>query len=387
MNWQPSLLLKIAPRCIMSRSYVSGLESSKLQIVTCCPSQLKSKPRLNQLSFGKIFTDHMLSVSWNHHTGWTSPLIKPLENLSIHPGSKVLHYAQEIFEGLKAFRGIDDKIRLFRPLHNMERMNLSAKRSKLPNFHGTELLQCIRRLLEIEQEWVPHFPGSSLYIRPTLIGTEPALGVNPSNEAKLYVLLCPVGPYFNSVEEGVNLLADSRFTRSYPGGCGFAKMGCNYAPTLWTQSIASSHNCAQNLWLFGEDHEITEVGAMNIFIYLINRKTGLKELVTPSLEKGLILPGVVRRSIIELSQEIFKNEFVMSEKSINMNELLEALKEERLIEIFGAGTAATICPIKGIHYDGVMHKIPFENPEKVSNRSYCYLRRKCRFLQCFKLKP
>ncbi|CAB4057374.1 E2.6.1.42 [Lepeophtheirus salmonis] len=279
----------------MSRSYVSGLESSKLQIVTCCPSQLKR---------------------------WTSPLIKPLENLSIHPGSKVLHYAQEIFEGLKAFRGIDDKIRLFRPLHNMERMNLSAKRSKLPNFHG-----------------------SSLYIRPTLIGTEPALGVNPSNEAKLYVLL-------------YHILVDAVLL----------KMGCNYAPTLWTQSIASSHNCAQNLWLFGEDHEITEVGAMNIFIYLINRKTGLKELVTPSLEKGLILPGVVRRSIIELSQEIFKNEFVMSEKSINMNELLEALKEERLIEIFGAGTAATICPIKGIHYDGVMHKIPFENPEKVSNR-------------------
>ena len=136
---------------------------------------------------------------------------------------------------MKAYRGVDGKIRLFRPMHNMARMNLTASRACLPAFDGQELVECIRRLVVVDQEWVPHDTSSSLYIRPTMIGTEPTLGVAPAGEARLFVLLCPVGPYYSTGFKPVSLLADPQYVRAWPGGCGFTKMGSNYAPTLWTQ--------------------------------------------------------------------------------------------------------------------------------------------------------
>ena len=152
----------------------------------------------------------------------------------------MLHYAQELFEGMKAYRGVDGKIRLFRPMHNMARMNLTASRACLPAFDGHELVECIRKLVVVDQEWVPHDTSSSLYIRPTMIGTEPTLGVAPAGEARLFVLLCPVGPYYSTGFKPVNLLADPQYVRAWPGGCGYTKMGSNYAPTLWTQVSSSA---------------------------------------------------------------------------------------------------------------------------------------------------
>lgn len=334
---------------------VLPLSSSRLEIEQANLADMKPKPPVDQLAFGKIFTDHMLTIDWTTENGWSNPEIKPFANFSIHPGSKVLHYAQELFEGMKAYRGVDGKIRLFRPMHNMARMNLTASRACLPTFDGHELVECIRRLVVLDQEWVPHDTSSSLYIRPTMIGTEPTLGVAPADEARLFVLLCPVGPYYSTGFKPVNLLADPQYVRAWPGGCGYTKMGSNYAPTLWTQKIAEQHGCHQCLWLFGDDHEITEVGAMNLFI-LLKRDDGSKELVTPCLSTGVILPGVTRRSIIEMV-ETWPG-LTVSERKITMGEVMEASASGRLLEMFGSGTAAVVSPVGGLHYKGSLHSIP-----------------------------
>lgn len=262
-------------------------DSSRLEVTTASPSQLKPKPEVKDLLFGKTFTDHMFRVTWKAKEGWTTPRITPLENFSMHPGAKVLHYAQELFEGMKAYRGVDDRIRLFRPMHNMARMNMTAKRACLPTFDSFEFMECIRRLVQVDQEWIPHCTSSSLYIRPTLIGTEAALGVSPAAEAELFVVLCPVGPYYATGFKPVKLLADPSYIRAFPGGCGFAKMGSNYAPTLYIGAIAEKYGCQQVLWLYGDDHEVTEVGAMNVFA-LLKDKSGKKSLVTPPLDKVLL---------------------------------------------------------------------------------------------------
>jgi len=273
----------------------------------------------------------------------------------MHPGAKVLHYAQELFEGMKAYRGVDDKIRLFRPMHNMARMNLTAARACLPQFDGEELLECIRRLCQLDQDWVPHDTSSSLYIRPTMIGVEPTLGVAPANQALLFVLLSPVGPYFSTGLKPVNLLCDPRYVRAWPGGSGYTKMGSNYAPTLWTQKVAEQQGCHQCLWLFGEDHDITEVGAMNLFVVL-RHSEGMLELVTPPLTTGTILPGVTRRSILEMTNSW--PGLVVSERRITMGEVMSALSSGDLVEMFGSGTAAVVSPVGGLHYGGKMHQVP-----------------------------
>lgn len=338
-----------------SVSAAQGLDSRKLKIEQAKLQDMKPKPPISDLVFGKIFTDHMLTIDWNATTGWQDPKIEPFKNFSMHPGAKVLHYAQELFEGMKAYRGVDGKIRMFRPMHNMARMNLTATRACLPNFDGLELLHCIRQLVQVDSEWVPHDSSSSLYIRPTMIGTEATLGVAPSLDAKLYVILCPVGPYYSTGFKPVNLLCDPNYVRAWPGGCGFTKMGSNYAPTLWTQRIAESKGCHQCLWLYGPDHEITEVGAMNLFIFMKNKK-GENELITSPLSSGVILPGVTRRSIIELCSGW--DNVKISERKITMGEVMEGLAEGRLIEMFGSGTAAVVSPVGGLHYKGELHKIP-----------------------------
>lgn len=332
-----------------------GLDSRKLQIERAKLHEMKPKPPVSDLAFGKIFTDHMLSIDWDSENGWHTPRIEPFRNFSIHPGSKVLHYAQELFEGMKAYRGVDGKIRMFRPMHNMARMNLTAARSCLPAFDGMEALNCIRKLVQLDAEWVPHDSSSSLYIRPTMIGTEATLGVSPASEAKLFVILCPVGPYYSTGFKPVNLLADPNYVRAWPGGSGYTKMGSNYAPTLWTQKLAEKSNCHQCLWLFGEDHEITEVGAMNLFILLKN-EAGETELVTPPLSSGIILPGVTRRSIIEMCSNW--DNLKVSERKITMGEVMQANEEGRLMEMFGSGTAAVVSPVGALHYGGKMHQLP-----------------------------
>ena len=199
------------------------------------------------------------------------------------------------------------------------------------------------RLLVLEADWVPSAQNSSLYIRPAMIGTEPTLGLGPANQATLFVILSPVGAYFGQKIKPVSLLCDPSYVRATPGGCGHTKMGSNYAPTLWVQNRAETEGCEQVLWVFGEEQEITEVGAMNIFCLLREAGTGQVELVTPPLTTGTVLPGVTRQSVLELAGRM--EGLRVTERRITLPELLTASREERILEIFGCGTAAIISPV------------------------------------------
>ncbi|XP_006897277.1 PREDICTED: branched-chain-amino-acid aminotransferase, cytosolic [Elephantulus edwardii] len=327
---------------------------------------LKEKPDSSNLVFGTVFTDHMLTVEWSLEFGWEKPHIRPLENLSLHPGSSAFHYAIELFEGLKAYRGVDNKIRLFRPHLNMDRMYRSSLRTTLPVFDKEELLKCILQLVKLDQEWVPYSTSASLYIRPTFIGTEPSLGVKKPSKALLFVILSPVGPYFSSgTFNPVTLWANPKYVRAWKGGTGDCKMGGNYGASVYAQCEAIDNGCCQVLWLYGEDHQITEVGTMNVFIYWIN-EDGEEELATPPLD-GIILPGVTRQSILELARKW--GEFKVSERYLTMDDLITALKGDRVKEMFGSGTACIVCPVSDIVYKGENIHIPtMENGPKLASR-------------------
>ncbi|XP_074650210.1 branched-chain-amino-acid aminotransferase, cytosolic-like isoform X2 [Tubulanus polymorphus] len=308
----------------------------------------------------------MLSIHWKDTVGWASPRIHPVKPLQLHPGAKVLHYANELFEGMKAYRGVDNKIRMFRPRENMIRMNSSAVRATLPTFDGDVLVKLMKKLIHIDQEWVPYSTTSTLYLRPTMIAVDPSLGVRPPQEALLFVLLSPVGPYFPTGLKPVSLLADPAFVRAWPGGSGNTKMGSNYAPTTYIQQIAEERGCQQVLWLYGQDEQVTEVGTMNLFMYWVN-ENGENELITPPLSTGVILPGVTRKSLIELAQNW--GEFKVSERSFNMGDVVKALKEGRVKEIFGAGTACLVCPVESILYKNEKLHIPtMDQGAKLTNR-------------------
>ncbi|CAL1271717.1 unnamed protein product [Larinioides sclopetarius] len=219
----------------------------------------------------------MFEVEWTEDQGWGKPVISPLHGLVLHPAAKVLHYAQELFEGLKAFRSKSGKTILFRPEMNIKRMLSTAERASLPLFDADELLKCMKKLIAIDQHWIPEKEGCSLYVRPTLIGIEPSLGIASSKKALLFIITGPVGAYFSSGQEkAVSLLADPKHVRAWPGGVGNKKMGCNYAPTIHIQQIAERENLQQVLWLYGENHQLTEVGSMNIFVLLVNTAGGRK---------------------------------------------------------------------------------------------------------------
>ncbi|KAF2903854.1 hypothetical protein ILUMI_02313 [Ignelater luminosus] len=339
---------------------------SELTTTLAEPKQLRAKPDVSELKFGQIFTDHMFKVFYHKALGgWQKPEIIPFENISLHPAAKVLHYAVELFEGLKAYRGVDGKIRMFRPDLNMQRMNLSAIGSGLPTFDGSELIKCMNRLIQIDQEWVPHSEASSLYIRPTLIGVDGTLGVAQSESALLFTILCPVGAYFDDKNDSVALFADPSYTRAWPGGCGDRKMGSNYGPTIRVQRKALRKGCQQVLWLYGEDHQVTEVGTMNIFIFYVNER-GERILATPPLN-GLILPGVVRQSILQMAHEW--GEFQIQQRTITMNEVIRLQEENRLLEMFGSGTACVVSPISSIEYLGRILPIPtMEHSKPLYNR-------------------
>lgn len=328
----------------------------------------KTKPEsADNLAFGAVFTDHMLEIDWTLEHGWGTPTIKPFGNLSLHPAASCMHYAIQLFEGMKAYKKPNGEVVMFRPDKNMARMHNSAHRSALPLFDQAEMQKCIQALIDVDRDWVPASSKASLYVRPTMIGTEPTLGVSPPTHAKAFVLLCPVGPYFATGGfNPVSLHADPEVVRAFVGGCGNFKMGANYGPTIFptTQAIKAGHQ--QILWLYGPEHYITEVGTMNLMIYWKN-KNGEHELITPPIEQGVILPGVTRDSLLTLAREW--NEFKVSEATITMAELVEALEEDRVLEVFGAGTACVVCPVNKITYgEKVLHIPTMENGPKLAGR-------------------
>ncbi|KAL0950902.1 hypothetical protein HGRIS_007661 [Hohenbuehelia grisea] len=319
-------------------------------------------PPSSTLVFGHTFTDHMLTIPWDTTNGWGEPHIKPYGPLQLEPSSSVLHYAQTLFEGMKAYHTVDGRLLMFRPDMNMKRMNRSAERIALPNFNGEGLLELIKQLVRIDRHWVPKEPGHSLYIRPTLIANQRAIGVTPPNEALLFVILSPVGPYF---PKPVTLYATTEFIRAAPGGTGSFKLGVNYAPAVMPQKMVAEKGYSQNLWLHGPEHYLTEVGTMNMFV-VFKLEDGTIEVVTPPLD-GMILPGVTRDSVLQLlrdhvsgSQTLkgLPQKLKITERPVTMKEVQDASRAGNLVELFGAGTAAVISPVHQIGYQGEDIPIP-----------------------------
>lgn len=294
------------------------------------------KPDSSKLGFGKIFTDHMFICEYSTAEGWHNARIEPFRNLSLSPASMVFHYGQEMFEGLKAYRTDDGRILLFRPDKNVERMNNTNARLCIPYLDPDFTLNAIKATVKIDADWVPSEPGTSLYIRPFIIATDPFLGVHPSHTYMFIIILSPSGSYYAAGLNPVKIAVESEYVRAVKGGTGFAKVGGNYAGSLIGQQKAEEQGYAQVLWLDGIQHKyIDEVGAMNVF-FKING-----EVITPSLE-GSILPGVTRRSVIELLRD---KGFTVSERRISIDEVYQASENGTLEEMFGTGTAAVISPV------------------------------------------
>ncbi|TDL28555.1 branched-chain amino acid aminotransferase II [Rickenella mellea] len=339
------------------------IEPSRLQIRKV--TSPRPVPSSSNLVFGHTFTDHMLTIPWSAVRGWDTPQIVPYGPLSLDPSCTVLHYAQTLFEGMKAYRDLNGKVTLFRPDMNMKRMQTSAKRIALPTFNGDALLELIKSLVRLDKHWIPQEPGHSLYIRPTLIGTQKALGVAPPNEALLFVICSPVGPYYPQGFKPVALYGTTEYIRAAPGGTGGYKLGANYAPGVVPQKEAGRKGYVQNLWLHGPEHHLTEVGTMNMFV-VFKAENGLVEIVTPPLD-GMILPGVTRDSVITLAKEhIFgkhklqglPENLVLNERPVTMTEVKAAAAQGTLVELFGTGTAAVISPVDKIGYLGEDIVIP-----------------------------
>lgn len=292
----------------------------------------------------------MLSIEWTATEGWQAPRITPYQNLSLDPASCVFHYSFETFEGMKAYKDNKGQVRMFRPAMNMARMNSSSARIALPTFDGSAMIELIAKFVAMEERFIPSGRGYSLYLRPTMIGTQKTLGVGPSGSALFYVIASPVGPYYPTGFKAISLEATDYAVRAWPGGVGDKKLGANYAPCIVPQLQAASRGFHQNLWLFGEEEFVTEVGTMNLFTAMKDKKTGQKELITAPLD-GTILPGITRNSVLDLAREKLEPEgWKVSERKYTMPEIAEAASDGRLLEVFGSGTAAVVAPVREISW-------------------------------------
>jgi branched-chain amino acid aminotransferase len=312
----------------------------EIEKVLVPPEQAKEKPTdVLKIPFGTAFTDHMFSMKYSEGK-WRSPKIHPFGPLSLSPAALCLHYGQGIFEGMKAYRR-GERLLLFRPVKNFERLNQSAQRMVMPEVDVDFVLGALRELLRIERSWVPDKPSSSLYIRPTMIGTQPKLGVKPSNEHMFYIILSPVGPYFKEGFSPVHIYLSTDNVRAVRGGTGSVKTVGNYAASLLAETEAVKVGCSQVLWLDALERKyLEEVGTMNIFVSFDD------ELVTPPLG-GSILPGITRDSVLTLTKDMGLN---VKERQISINEVIEGIKSGKLIEMFGCGTAAIIAPVGSLWY-------------------------------------
>ncbi len=303
----------------------------------------KAKPDWSDLGFGKYFTDHMFIMDYTKGIGWHDARIVPYGPLSLDPACMVFHYAQEMFEGLKAYRTPTGEIQLFRPQKNIERMNRTNERLCIPQIDENDALDAIKALVDVESDWVPTLDGTSLYIRPFIIATDVQLGVHPSKTYKFMIILSPVGAYYAEGIKPVKIFVETEYVRAVKGGTGFAKVGGNYACSLIGQEKAEAMGYSQVLWLDGIEHKyIDEVGAMNVF-FVIDGK-----VVTPSLAEGNILPGVTRDSCIKLLSSLG---YAVEERKLSLEEVQKAYEAGKLDEAFGTGTAAVISPI-GLLDDG-----------------------------------
>lgn len=308
-----------------------------MEIKVQLAGQPKQKPSdETKLKFGHLFTDHMFLMNFDEGQGWHDPRIVPYGPIPLDPSCSCLHYAQEIFEGMKAYRTAEGDIQLFRPQENFSRLNKSCERMVIPQLDEGFLLEALKQLVTIEKDWVPSAPGASLYIRPFIIATQPILGVHPSRSYIYCVILSPSGAYYASGLAPVKIYVETGYVRTCKGGMGTAKTGGNYAASLAAQEEAEKEGYAQVLWLDGVERKyIEEVGSMNVFFKLNG------EVVTPALT-GSILSGITRKSVIEMLKSWGTP---VSERLLSIDELMEAADNGKLEEAWGTGTAAVISPI------------------------------------------
>lgn len=323
----------------------------------------KAKPQdESKLGFGRLFTDHMLLISYAPDKGWHDGRIVPYGDFSMDPASMVFHYGQAIFEGMKCYRREDGGLQLFRPRDNFNRMNKSAARMAIPELDVDACMEGLMKLLEIDREWVPHEKGTSLYIRPTIIATDPFLGVRASQTYLFFIILSPVGAYYPSGLAPIDIYVEDEYVRAVRGGIGFTKAAGNYAASILAGEQAHKRGYSQVLWLDGiEQKYIEEVGAMNMmFVY------GGDTIVTPALN-GSILAGITRDSVLKLGAHLgYKTE----EKRIPVEEIFSGIKAGTITEAFGTGTAAVISPVGTLTWKGEKVVVGDGGIGKVSQTMY-----------------
>ena len=304
----------------------------------------KARPKDSELGFGSAFTDHMFVIDFQEEKGWYDPRVEPYGPFSLDPATAVLHYGQGLFEGLKAFRGRDGKIRLFRPHKHVERLNRTAERMCIPALDPEMVLKSWLTVVDVDREWVPASVGTSLYIRPTIIASEPFLGVRPAKEYLYFVILSPVGAYYPEGMNPVKIKVIDDYVRAVPGGLGEAKTAANYAASLYAAEAAKHEGFTQVLWLDGVHRKyIEEVGTMNLMLRIGD------EVITPPLA-GTILAGVTRDSALTLLRQW--GGVRVSERAISIDEVVAAARTGALKEVWGTGTAAVISPVGELAYRG-----------------------------------
>ncbi|MEA2640631.1 MAG: branched-chain amino acid aminotransferase [Chloroflexota bacterium] len=321
----------------------------------------KPKPDASTLGFGDVFTDHMLLADYSPERGWTNPRIEPYGPLVLDPAAAVLHYGQGVFEGLKAFRGVDGQVRLFRPQQHLARLNRSAHRLCIPPLDPELALAWLVDLVGLEQDWVPEGPGTALYVRPTIVASEPFLGVRPAETYLFFVILSPVGTYQPSGIHSMAIRVEERYARAVAGGVGAAKTGGNYAAGLLATEEAHAAGFSQVLWLDGASRQLVdEVGMMNIMLRIGD------QVLTPSLS-DTFLPGVTRDSALTLLHEWGVD---VVERPIAIDEVVEAIRLRTLREMWGTGTAAVVAPVGELGYRGERHIINGGEIGTVTHRLY-----------------
>lgn len=334
----------------------------EIKITKADPSQLKAKPTDEaKLGFGDILTDHFFLMNYESGRGWFDPRIEPYQAITLDPAAMSLHYGQEIFEGLKAYRGRDGEIYLFRARENCRRLNRSAKRLCMPEVDPEMVLEGMRQLLLLDKDWIPRSPGTSLYIRPTMLATEAHLGVRPSNTYIFYIITGPVGAYYKEGLNPIKIYVESEYVRAAAGGTGDVKVAGNYAASLLAAEKAKKKGFTQVLWLDAAEHKyVEEVGTMNMFFDIDG------EVITAPLN-GSILPGITRDSVIRIVREWG---ITVTERSLAIDEVVEAAGNGSLKEAFGTGTAAIISPVGQISYQGKDYVVAEGKMGELSQKLY-----------------
>jgi branched-chain amino acid aminotransferase len=333
------------------------METSKYTIKTTRTTKSKiNEVDWSNIPFGRVFSDHMLVMDYIDGE-WTEPEIMPFGDIAVHPATSAIHYGQSIFEGMKGYRLIDGDAVIFRPEMNAKRFRKSAKRLCMADIPEDLFLYCLDELLKFDNEWIPEERANSLYIRPFMFATDSFLGIKPSKNYRFMIFTCPVGSYYT---EPINVKIEEKYARAAEGGVGAAKAAGNYAASLYPAKLSQDQGFHQLIWTDAKTHEyIEEAGTMNI-LFVIDGK-----ILTPSEDTDTILEGITKRSVVELAKDWG---IPVEERKITVKEVIQALEEGRMTEAFGAGTAATIAPIKMIGFRGKEYHLPGEEKRTLSKK-------------------